>query len=298
MDILLTGAGGQLGIDIASQAVEAGFELTALSHSELDVSERESVVDAVAAVRPKLIINAAAYTAVDDAETRRPTAFAVNRDGPANLAEVTEKTGATLIHISTDYVFDGSKPSPYVETDEASPLNVYGESKLAGETAVQSICVRHVIVRTSWLYGLHGRNFVKTMLRLGKERDVLQVVSDQIGCPTYSGDLAAAILSICRRHVDGNPPQDGFGLFHYAGAGQTSWHEFAREIFQLSKSSRIKAPRLEPIATADFPAKAPRPQYSALECSKIDAAYGLRPQPWQASLRGMLETLQESRPVI
>ncbi|MXN67199.1 dTDP-4-dehydrorhamnose reductase [Stappia sp. GBMRC 2046] len=295
MDILLTGAGGQLGVEIARQAGDSALELTALAHHELDVSEREAVLDAVSAVRPRVIINAAAYTAVDDAEADRQTAFAVNSDGPANLAEAAEKTGATLVHISTDYVFDGSKSLPYAETDETSPINVYGESKLAGETAVQSTCARHVILRTSWLYGLHGGNFVKTMLRLGKERDVLRIVSDQTGCPTYTGDLAAAILSICRRHVDGNPPQDGFGLFHYAGAGQTSWYEFAREIFRLSNAFGMKAPRLEAIATTDFPAKAPRPQNSALECSKIEAAYGLRARPWRSSLAGMLDTFSRDR---
>lgn len=296
MDILLTGAGGQLGAEITRQASEFGLEITALAREDLDVSVQEAVMRTVSSVRPKIIVNTAAYTAVDNAETDRQAAFAINRDGPTNLAEAAEKAGAILIHISTDYVFDGSKPSPYVETDETSPLNVYGESKLAGEIAVRRTGARHVILRTSWLYGLHGGNFVKTMLRLAQERDVLRVVDDQTGCPTFARDLAAAILSICRRHVDGNPPQDGFGLFHYSGAGQTNWYEFAQEIFRLSKAFGRKAPRLIAIPTSHFPAKAPRPSRSTLDCSKIEAVYGLHPPPWQASLQEMLAQLLAARP--
>ncbi len=240
---------------------------------------------------PGLLINCAAYTAVDKAESEPEAAFAVNRDGPANLADECERLGIPLIHISTDYVFNGKSDRPYREEDAADPLNVYGLSKWEGEEAVRSRLVEHIIVRTSWLYGSRGRNFVKTMLRLGAEREELKVVSDQYGCPTWSFDLAVCLVRIAERVLSGSE-EVPWGTYHFCGAGVTTWYNFASAILDEARrrqSSRIA--RVSPVPTSSYPTVAARPGYSALDCGKIEASFGIAPPPWEKSLAGLIDKL-------
>ncbi len=286
VDILITGANGQVGWEVARRA--KGVSLRTLTRAELDVSQRDAVLATVAAAKPKVVINAAAYTAVDKAESEREAAFAINRDGPAYLAEACAKNGAALIHISTDYVFDGTKPGAYLETDTTAPLGIYGASKLSGEEAVRAVLRNHVILRTAWVHGIHGHNFVNTMLRLARERDTLRVVDDQHGCPTFAGDLADAILAIARRTVTGTAPLDGYGTFHCVGTGETTWCGFARKIVAEAAPIIRKQPTVEAIATADYPTPAKRPANSVLDCTKLARVYGVTMRPWEDGLAEML----------
>jgi dTDP-4-dehydrorhamnose reductase len=283
-DLLLTGAEGQLGWEVARRARRAGLSLQAAARAHLDISDGEAVRRVMAALSPRLVINAAAYTAVDRAESDQETAMAVNCRGPAHLAEAARDVGAALIHVSTDYVFDGGKPAPYNESDPTAPLGVYGTSKLAGENAIRERLDRHVILRTSWVYGIHGHNFVKTMLRLGRERPLLRVVADQHGAPTFAGDLAEAVLSIARAHLADRMPESSWGLFHCTNAGQTSWHGFATRIFQLAGRPGETAPNLQPILTADYPLPAVRPANSLLDCTRLAWVHGIRLRPWEDAL--------------
>ena len=237
------------------------------------------------------MINAAAYTAVDRAEEERERAFAVNCDGAANLATACLKENVPLIHLSTDYVFNGNANRPYSETDCVSPLGAYGESKAAGEREVRKILSRHIIVRTAWLCGLHGGNFVKTMLRLGKSQKEVRVVADQYGCPTFAFDLADALLKILIRL--GKDPHPRWGVYHYCGAGITTWYEFAVEIFRLARRYDDYPARLSPISTEDFPTPAQRPFYSVLECTRIQSEFGVQIHPWRERLAEMLDRLFE-----
>ena len=286
VDILITGANGQVGWEVARRA--KGVSLRALTRAELDISQRDAVLATVAAAKPKVVINAAAYTAVDKAESEREAAFAINRDGPAYLAEACAKNDAALIHISTDYVFDGTKPGAYLETDTTAPLGIYGASKLSGEEAVRAALRNHVILRTAWVHGIHGHNFVNTMLRLARERDTLRVVDDQHGCPTFAGDLADAILAIAQRTVTGTAPLDGYGTFHCTGSGETTWCGFARKIVAEAAPIIHKQPAVEAIATADYPTPAKRPANSVLDCTKLARVYGVTMRPWEDGLAEML----------
>jgi dTDP-4-dehydrorhamnose reductase len=291
-DVLLTGANGQLGWEVARRAGGAGLDARSLAHAELDIADRAKVGEVVAAVAPKVVINAAAYTAVDKAESERERAFAVNRDGAAHLADACAAAGAALIHVSTDYVFDGTKQGAYVETDPVGPLGVYGASKLAGEEAVRARAPRHVILRTAWVYGVHGANFVKTMLRLARERPELRVVDDQRGCPTAAGDLAEAALAIAGRIVAGTVPADGFGTFHCVGDGEITWCGFAREIMaQAGPRLGKPPPSVTAITTADYPTPARRPANSVLDCGKLARVYGLSLRPWRVALAEVLNGL-------
>ncbi|MEX6509168.1 dTDP-4-dehydrorhamnose reductase [Jiella sp. M17.18] len=287
-DILLAGAKGQLGIEVERAVREAGISLAAFDRSSLDITDRAAVMAVVRASGARVVVNAAAYTAVDKAESEREAAFAVNRDGAAHLAEAAADAGAAIIHVSTDYVFDGSKTGAYGEDDAVAPLGVYGESKLAGEAAVHRLCGEHVILRTAWVYSRHGQNFVKTMLRLARERDALRIVADQKGSPTAAGDIADAIVAIARLHLAGAMPTGGFGTFHAAGGGVTSWCDFAREIFRLSKPFLPRVPTVTPITTADYPTPARRPANSQLDCAKLKAVHGIALRPWQAALADVL----------
>jgi dTDP-4-dehydrorhamnose reductase len=289
VDILLTGAGGQVGWEIARRA--APGSIRAHDRSGLDVTDARAVAAAVRAATPKVVINAAAYTAVDKAESDAAAAFAVNRDGPAHLAAVCAEIGAVLIHLSTDYVFDGAKAGPYVEDDVPAPLGVYGASKLAGEEAVRAAGGRHLILRTAWVYGVHGHNFVKTMLRLGTERDALRVVDDQYGCPTYAADLAEAILTLARRILAGAMPAVGWGTFHCVGGGETTWYGFAREIFAHATPRLGKTPTVAPIPTSAYPTPARRPANAVLATEKLLRVHGIALRPWQAALADMLQSL-------
>ncbi len=279
--LLLTGANGQVGWEVSRKASAADIRCCSLTHAQLDITNRDKVFYKLEEVRPRVVVNAAAYTAVDKAESDAQTAFSVNCDGSKYLAEACAAIGATLIHLSTDYVFDGKKRSPYREDDTAAPLGVYGASKLAGEEAVRESCPAHVILRTSWVYGVHGNNFVRTMLRLADEREVLRVVDDQLGSPTFAGDLSDAILQLVRSLRLGPWPRDSYGTFHCAAQGITSWCAFAREIFTRSGHRTI----VEAIGTAEYQRRRGGPPTQCLTavssrgCMASRCAPGKRPWP-------------------
>ena len=290
MRILLTGANGQVGWELAHRGGQQGLEVLALDRSDLDITDPVLVNKQVNRSAVSLVVNAAGYTAVDQAESEPELAFAVNRDGPACLASACEKAGIPLVHISTDYVFDGQKQGSYLETDPVSPLGVYGKSKAAGEVAVREHLPEHLILRTSWVYGIRGDNFVKTMLRLGREREVIQVVADQYGCPTYAADLAETILKIAA-HVQAGR-QGHWGTYHYCGKGVTTWQGFAEAIFNLArKYVPLKVRQIEAVTTAEYPAAAPRPANSVLDCSLLTSHFGVAPKPWNESLASMLHQI-------
>jgi dTDP-4-dehydrorhamnose reductase len=239
---------------------------------------------------PTLIINAAAYTKVDQAESEPSAAFAVNGDGPAHLADVCYALGIAMIHVSTDFVFDGHKGSPYREDDPPAPLSVYGQSKLAGEEAVRERLDRHVMIRTAWLYAVYGHNFVKTILRLAAEKETLRVVNDQHGCPTLASDLAQAILTIAGRIH--RPQAAVWGTYHYCGQGATTWYGFAQAIVQFARQFMpLKVQTLEAIPTTQYPTPARRPANSVLDCSKIETAFGISTQPWKQRLEATLPAI-------
>ena len=288
MRILLTGANGQVGWELSNRGGQRGLEVLALDRSGLDITDPVSVSKKVNHSDVSLLVNAAGYTAVDQAESEPELAFAVNRDGPAYLASACSKAGIPLVHISTDYVFDGQKQGAYLVTDPVSPLSVYGKSKAAGEAEVRKHLNEHFILRTGWVYGIHGQNFVKTMLRLGREREVVQVVDDQYGCPTYAADLAETILRIAARFLEGG--QVHWGTYHYCGKGVTSWYGFAEAIFAVAAAYvALKVRQVEPISTADYPTPAKRPANSVLDCSLVERSFGIVPKPWNESLARMLE---------
>ena len=294
-NIVVVGRRGMLGRDVVESLKNAGLTVAALDSTAIDITKRESVHSVLSRISaPRLLINCAAYTAVDKAESEPEAAFAVNRDGPANLAGECERRGMPLIHISTDYVFNGESERPYKEDDAADPLNIYGRSKWEGEEAIRSRLAEHIIVRTSWLYGSSGQNFVKTILRLGKEREELKVVSDQYGCPTWSFDLAGCLVRIAERTLLGS--QDApRGSFHFCGEGVTSWYEFALAILDEARrreSSRIA--RVSPVPGSSYPTVAVRPRYSALDCGKIEASFGIAPPLWGKSLARLMDRFYES----
>ena len=288
--VLVIGRIGQVGHELARAAWPLGLAAEFVERDQFDLGNPDEVKRAVVAVRPRIVINAGAYTAVDQAESERDAAFAINRDGPAALAGACREIGAALVHFSTDYVFDGAKPGPYTEDDPVCPLSAYGASKAAGDAAIAKALDRHVILRTSWVYSAAGHNFVKTMLRLGAERDELRIVDDQHGAPTAAAELARAAIHIAPA-VDAGK-QDGFGVFNFTGAGATTWCGFARAIFAGAAERGAKVPlRVQPIATEDYPLPAPRPRNSRLDCVKIAHAYGLAAKPWQDSLSDCLDEL-------
>lgn len=296
-DILLAGAGGQLGRTLLTLAAGRGTRMRGLTQRDLDITDRNAVLDAVRTLQPSAIVNTAAYTAVDRAENDREAAFAVNRDGASHLAEACGAADIPLIHMSTDYVFDGTKPVPYTEDDPPAPVSVYGASKLAGEETVRSRCPRHVILRTSWLYSMHGNNFASTILRLANEQDRLRIVGDQFGCPTLADDLAQAVLAISAR-LHEQPRDDRlYGTFHCAGAGVTNWHGFAVTIVALGLPAGVRKPAIEEIATADFPRPARRPANSALDCGRLAHAYGISLRHWEVALRETLHAGTEEAAV-
>jgi dTDP-4-dehydrorhamnose reductase len=288
--ILVFGSMGQVGYEVCRLPPPAGFEVLGLDRAGVDVADPAAVAAAVAAAAPAVVVNATAYTAVDRAESEPEAAMALNRDAPEHMARACAAAGIPLIHISTDYVYDGAKTGPYLETDPVAPLNVYGRTKLEGERAVRAATPRHVILRTSWVYGPRRANFVRTMLRLGSERPELGVVADQHGCPTAAADLARAILAIAGR-LTNDPPTEAFGVFHACGAGPTTWHGFAAAIFDLAARRGAPLPRLRAIATSAYPTPARRPVNSVLDTTRLEAAYGLRLPPWPDSLAACLDEI-------
>ena len=285
MKILLAGSGGQLAQELQPILLSSG-EVIAVDRTRLDLSQPEIIRQIMAEIQPDLVVNAAAYTAVDKAESEPELANAVNGIAPGIFAAECEKIGSNLIHISTDYVFDGSQGSPYLETDSTNPLGTYGKSKLMGEEAIRQAGNRHVIIRTAWVYGNSGKgNFVKTMLRLGKEREEIKVVADQIGSPTWTGDLAAAIAQIIPQIKPEN-----FGTYQYTNSGVCSWYDFAIAIFEEAEKLgfHLKVQRVIPITTAEYPTPAKRPAFSVLSSVKISALLGTHPPHWRQGLRQML----------
>ncbi len=285
--ILVIGRSGQLAGALAAAAPPEGSVIACRGRGQIDLADAPAARAAVTAERPALVINAAAYTAVDKAESEPGPAYALNRDGPAALAEACRAIGAPLIHVSTDYVFDGRKTGPYVEDDAVNPISVYGASKAAGEAAIRERLAAHLILRSSWVYAPSGQNFVRTMLRLGRERPELRIVSDQRGSPTAAEELARAVLAAADRILAGGRD---FGTFHFCGAGSTSWYGFAEAIFELSGGPR---PRLVPITTAEFPTPARRPANSVLDSGRFARLYGVTARPWRESLARCLAAIAE-----
>lgn len=284
MRVLLTGANGQLG-SCFQDRLPHGWTLWATDNSELDITDRDAVSLAVAEFSPDVILNAAAYTAVDKAEEDHIKAVCVNKNGPENLALAAERNSCLLIHISTDYVFDGQAIKPYAEDDHTNPLSVYGQTKLDGELAVINANPQAIIVRTAWVFSEYGNNFVKTMIRLGKERNSLSVVSDQFGCPTYAGDIASAIITLIKIKAEG-------GIYHFCGDKSVPWSDFAKMIFAIAfKENVIKSiPLVEEITTEQYPTPAKRPKYSILNCSKINGL-GIQLSDWEKALFNIIKKI-------
>lgn len=285
MRLLIAGWQGQVAralVELAPSA--ADVEAFAVGRPGLDLCNAATIKRAMTDVRPDVIINSAAYTAVDKAESEQEAAFALNRTGAGLLAEEAAKRGAAIIHISTDYVFDGQKSAPYVETDSVAPQSVYGRSKLQGEEAVRQVNGQHIIARTAWVYSPAGANFVKTMLRFAGERDSVRVVDDQMGNPTYAPHLAKALLDIARK-VRREPRDGQWGTYHLAGRGDVSWCGFAREVFRVSAELGGPSAEVTAITTADYPTQAARPKNSRLDCSKAEQTFGVALPDWREGVR-------------
>jgi dTDP-4-dehydrorhamnose reductase len=287
--ILVLGRSGQVARELAKLGPPAGFELAFAGRERLDLGadDPRPLLDEIG---PAAVINAAAYTAVDKAETQPEAAFALNRDGPAALALACAEAKVPLVHFSTDYVFDGEKPAPYLETDPVNPTGVYGASKAAGEAAVLAAGGPAVVLRTSWVYSAFGANFVKTMLRLAATREEIGVVADQLGRPTWAEDCARGALRAARALLD--QQIEGPELFHLSGEGDATWADFAEAIFEQSAARGGPSARVRRIATADYPTPARRPANSRLDCGKIIGALDFRPRPWRQSLAACFEELE------
>jgi dTDP-4-dehydrorhamnose reductase len=289
MDILILGASGQVGTELLRFAWPRGTSVYAPSRAQLNLSDKCAVERAVSARKWSVVINAAAYTAVDKAESDIPTAWCINALAPAILAAETARNDIPLVHISTDYVFDGAADRPYVESDPVGPLGVYGASKEAGEQAVRSANPRHAIVRTAWVVSPHRSNFVKTMLKLASERDCLRVVHDQRGCPTSAADLASALAFIAQRV--GRDYDAPFGTYHVVNSGETTWYEFAQEIMAQAALRGARTAPVKPINTVDFPTAAKRPANSRLCADKLGCDYGVTIRGWRPALSQILDQL-------
>ncbi|WP_411705567.1 dTDP-4-dehydrorhamnose reductase [Edaphovirga cremea] len=283
MKVLLTGANGQLGRCFIDR-VPTGWEVLATDSDTLDITDLEKVKQTVLAFQPDVIVNAAAYTAVDKAENDREMAKLINEQGPSNLALVAKAANCRLVHVSTDYVFDGQADSPYLESDVTNPLGVYGKTKLDGEIAVTAIQPEAIIIRTAWVFSEYGSNFVKTMLRLAKDHEVLGIVADQRGCPTYAGDIAIAILDLLEVDAEG-------GIYHFCGDKDVAWNEFAEFIFTSAVEQGVltHSPKVNAITSEQYPTPAQRPKFSLLNCEKIKA-YGITLSLWQERVSAVVKS--------
>ena len=288
-DILVTGGSGQVGGALVRLGAPAGFRFISPARAEMELADPASIAAFVASRPWAAVINAGAYTAVDRAQSEVEAAWRVNALAPACLARASAEAGVPLIHVSTDYVFPGDMDRPYREDDPVGPLGVYGASKEGGEQAVRTGNPRHAIVRTSWVVSAHGANFLKTMLRLGADRDVLRVVADQQGAPTAAADLADVLALIAQRMIV--DPHAPVGTFHFANAGATTWAGFAAEIFRLSAARGGPSTRVEPIATKDYPTPAPRPANSRLDLQRIREIHGVHPRPWEQATADIIDEL-------
>lgn len=284
--LMVTGAGGMTGSEVSERAKSAGWQVCSLSRADLDITDAAAVDSEARRFSPDVIVNCAAYTAVDRAESEPALAGAVNSHGARNVAKASAGLGIPMVHVSTDYVFNGEGRAPYAPNDSPSPIGVYGETKLAGEVAVREETPDHVIVRTSWVFSHRGHNFVKTMLRLASERDELRVVDDQIGRPTSAADLADALLVVAGAFQE---KRDVSGTYHFANSGETSWFGFAEEIFEAARQlGESLTPRIVPIPTSEFPAPALRPAYSVLDTTGFTERFGVVPRHWREALRDTL----------
>ncbi|MGC1781926.1 MAG: dTDP-4-dehydrorhamnose reductase [Acidobacteriaceae bacterium] len=291
--ILLTGKDGQVGWELARALTSLG-DVTATSRAELDLASDASIRTTVRAVRPHLIVNAAAYTAVDRAENEPQLAQRINADAVATLAAEAKQIGAAMIHYSTDYVFDGAKLTLYMEQDATNPLGVYGRTKLAGEQALAEAGIPYLVLRTSWVYGARGKNFLRTILKLAAEKPELRIVADQTGAPTWSQDIAAATLKIAKRWLpesSGSAAPDKSGIYHLTASGETTWYGFAEEAIRMYgriSATRAKLSHVSPIASAEYPTPAARPKNSRLNCAKLAQSFDCRLPDWKASLAAVL----------
>ena len=290
MKLLAFGHKGQLGSDLMRRAHQKGIDVVGADLPECDITTMESVNRAFSAAGPiTLVLNAAAYTDVDQAESHPEVAFAVNRDGAANLAQACRERHIPLIHISTDYVFNGRKTRPYKPDDTISPHGVYAQSKAAGEEAVRNRLAQHLIIRISWLVGRYGDNFVKTMLRLGKTQEEIRVVDDQVGSPTFAQDLAEALFLVAGKI---NRDFSDWGTYHYCNEGALTWYAFARKIFALARPyEKLAVKDVISILTENYPTPAPRPQYSVLDCSTLIETFGIVRRPWDVALKELISDL-------
>ncbi|CAH6795201.1 dTDP-4-dehydrorhamnose reductase [Vibrio chagasii] len=288
MRVLITGCHGQVGTCLTEQLnQDENTTILALDREHLDITNQDSVNAVVSEFQPTIIINAAAHTAVDKAEEEVDLSYAINRDGPKYLAQAAQTIDAVILHISTDYVFEGSKVGDYIETDTTNPQGVYGESKLAGEIAVAQSCEKHIILRTAWVFGESGNNFVKTMLRLGQTRDALNIVGDQFGGPTFAGDIASTLIQIAKRITQGSEVE--YGVYHYSGLPHVSWFDFADAIFDVAVKKKVleSKPTLTSITTDQYPTPAKRPSNSRLSNDKIMASFSIEASDWKAALNNI-----------
>lgn len=287
MKILILGSNGQLGRCLFDQFSKTEHEVIFATRAEIDLSNIPFLKNKILALKPQIVINAAAYTAVDKAEDEFSQADLINHLAVASIANTCNELDAWIIHISTDYVFDGTAKIPYCENQQVSPKSAYGESKLNGEIAILNSCSKHLIIRTAWVFSEYGNNFLKTMLRLGGERKELNIIGDQIGCPTYAQDIAKAIILMIS-NIDLNNSDSG--IFHFTGDKPCSWHEFALAIFEESKSLGINVPEyVNSIQTSDFPTSATRPSYSVLDCRKIKNTFNINPSNWRHGMKDVIK---------
>ena len=290
MRIVVTGADGQVGYALTSQPRVDGVEIVGLNRRSADVCDASSMQGKLNRLRPNILVNCAAYTAVDRAETDQAAAFSVNVKGPAILAQWCARNEAVLIHLSTDYVFSGAEGQAWSEDDPFTPINIYGRSKAEGEDAVRAAGARHVILRTSWVYAAWGHNFVRTILRLASEREEISVVDDQWGRPTAASDIADAIIRVANR-IRG--PSPAFGTFHFANSGATTWRRFAEAILDRATDILPRRPRIMPIASTDYPTPARRPLNSVLDTRRYENTFGAIPRPWQSALSEVVAQLSD-----
>ncbi len=294
--ILVTGANGQVGWELQRALAPLG-QVVALDRRGMDLADADSIARAIRAANPAIIVNAAAYTAVDKAETETDLAMRINGIAPGIIADEARRSGALLVHYSTDYVFDGAQSAAYRENDAPAPMSAYGRTKLAGETAIRESGARHLVLRTSWVYSARGSNFVRTMLRLARERSELRIVNDQVGAPTWARSIADLTGRMLETYC-GNPGrrEEFSGLYHLTARGAVSWYGFAEAIFSGTKvlDPKFKAPKLVPITTAEYPLPARRPANSRLDCTKLADTFGITPPRWDLALKECMSDFRET----
>lgn len=288
MKILVLGSKGQLGKCLNDQLINTNHEVVYTSREEIDIADFDKTKNYIVHISPEIIINASAYTEVDKAEKDHKTANLINNLAVKNIANICSKIDCWLIHVSTDYVFDGNTKTPYEETDDTNPQGVYGKTKLDGELAIKQSECKHIILRTAWVFSEYGNNFLKTMLSLGAERDDLSIVGDQIGCPTYAQDIAKAIVDIAPQLIS----RKINGIYHYCGYQPCSWYDFANTIFEQAMTNHLKTPNIvNSIETSAYPTPAKRPAFSVLDCSKIENFFGVRASNWHIGIEKVIKKL-------